>query len=71
MEITYSFFIIRFSMKGNFDRLILLMRVHASVIREVDAINRAIFGFSLYRLGTPRAIMINFVHFIESYENAQ
>ena len=46
MEITYSFFIIRFSMKGNFDRLILLMRVHASVIREVDAINRAIFGFS-------------------------
>jgi hypothetical protein len=25
------------------------MRVHASVIREVDAINRAIFGFSLYR----------------------
>ena len=22
------------------------MRVHASVIREVDAINRAIFGFS-------------------------
>ena len=24
-----------------------------------------------YRLGSARAIMINFVHFIESYENAQ
>ena len=23
------------------------------------------------RLSTPRAIMINFLHFIESYENAQ
>ena len=28
-------------------------------------------GELTYRLGTPRAIMINFVHFIESYENAQ
>ena len=24
-----------------------------------------------YRLGSARAIMINFLHFIESYENAQ
>ena len=45
--------------------------IDAAVARSVERIGSYTTYSETYRLGTPRVIMINFVHFIESYENAQ